>query len=61
MTKFQPATAYTDSIKRPDCPRCSTRMMLARITLARNKPTHDECTFDCPKCGNELTELCERK
>ena len=61
MTKFQPATAFTDSIIRPSCPKCGTRMMLARISLARHDPTKDECTFECPNCGNELTEPCERE
>ena len=52
-----PATPYDDSIKRPDCPRCGTRMILARFNLARDKPDHDRRTFECPECGNEISEV----
>ncbi len=61
MTKYQPATPYSDSIKRPGCPRCGTRMMLARIRPIPNKPDHDERTFECPKCGNEISEVVKFK
>jgi predicted RNA-binding Zn-ribbon protein involved in translation (DUF1610 family) len=36
-------------------------MMLARIASAKANPGHDDCTFDCPKCGNELIEMCNFK
>ena len=52
-----PATPYDDSIKRQDCPRCGTRMMLARFNLARDKPDRDRRTFECPECGNEISEV----
>ncbi len=61
MTTYSPRTTYSDSIKRPDYPRCGTRMMLARIASAKANPGHDDCTFDCPKCGNELIEMCKFK
>jgi transposase-like protein len=36
-------------IERPLCPRCRTRMMLARISPA---PDHKEKrVFECPKCN----------
>ena len=59
MTIYKPATPYSDSIKRPDCPRCQTRMMLARIRPIADKLGQDECTFECPKCENELTQQCQ--
>jgi predicted RNA-binding Zn-ribbon protein involved in translation (DUF1610 family) len=61
MTVFTPATPYSDSIKRPNCPRCGTRMMLARIRPVAGKSNHDERTFDCPKCGNEVIEVVKFK
>ena len=57
MTKFQPATPYSDAVKRPDCPRCGTRMMLSRIAPVRDKPDHCKHTFECAKCGNEVIEV----
>ena len=37
-----------DVIERPQCPRCSTRMWLARIEP--DEPGHDRRTFECPQC-----------
>jgi DNA-directed RNA polymerase subunit RPC12/RpoP len=34
--------------ERPSCPRCGTRMMLARIEA--DKPDYDKRTFECPEC-----------
>lgn len=48
-------------IGRPSCPRCGTRMMLARIAPMRDAPDHDQRTFDCPKCGNEMNEIIQFK
>ena len=56
-----PATPYADSIKRPDCPRCGTRMMLARFSPARDKPDHDQRTFECPKCRNRRSGVVKFK
>jgi hypothetical protein len=40
---------------RPACPKCATRMMLARITP--EKPDHDRRTFECPGCDHALDEI----
>ena len=61
VTKFKPATPYSDSIQRPDCPRCRARMMLSRIGTVPGKPDHEERTFECPNCGNELSDVGEVK
>jgi transposase-like protein len=37
-------------IQRPACPRCRTRMMLARIMPAR--VGFDFRTFECPECDH---------
>jgi hypothetical protein len=37
-------------IQRPACPRCHTRMMLARIMPAR--VGFDFRTFECPQCDH---------
>jgi hypothetical protein len=50
MTIFGPATPYSDSIVRPPCSVCGTKMLLARIEP--DKPDHDKRTFECAKCGN---------
>src|SRR5947209_16819273 len=39
MTLYKPATAYSDSIVRPQCSECGTTMLLARIEP--DKPDHD--------------------
>ena len=48
-------------IGRPNCPRCGTRMMLARINHMSGAPDHDQRTFDCPNCGNETNEVVQFK
>ena len=48
MTLFQPATPYSDTIPRPPCPKCSTKMWLARIEP--DQPGHDRRIFECPEC-----------
>ena len=53
QVKFTPSMP---GIERPVCPRCGTRMMLARISPVAGTD-HDKRTFDCPECGNEVTEL----
>jgi transposase-like protein len=35
-------------IERPYCPRCKTRMMLARISPEPDR--QEKRTFECPKC-----------
>ena len=61
VTIYKPVTPYSHSIRRPDCPRCGTRMMLATIRPVFRKPDHDERTFECPKCGNEISETVKFK
>jgi predicted RNA-binding Zn-ribbon protein involved in translation (DUF1610 family) len=46
---------------RPACPQCGTRMMLARIAPVPNHPDYDRRSFDCPKCGNEHSEVIKFK
>jgi DNA-directed RNA polymerase subunit RPC12/RpoP len=55
MTIYQPATPYSDLIKRPDCAKCGTGMLLTRIEP--DKRDHDKRAFECPKCGNKISEI----
>jgi hypothetical protein len=41
------------AIERPVCPRCQTRMMLARISLAGQ---FEQQSFECPKCDEVVTK-----
>jgi hypothetical protein len=41
------------AIERPGCPRCQTRMSLARI--APGPKGVDICTFECGKCEHAQT------
>jgi ribosomal protein S27AE len=59
MTLYQPATAYSDAIKRPPCPQCGSTMLLARIEP--DKPGHDRRTFQCGKCGHCSSEVVKYK
>jgi transposase-like protein len=45
--------AESRQIKRPECPKCKTQMMVARITPGRTG--FELQSFDCPKCNHELT------
>jgi DNA-directed RNA polymerase subunit RPC12/RpoP len=38
----------SQQFERPNCPKCGTRMMLARIEP--DEPDHDKRTFECPGC-----------
>jgi hypothetical protein len=58
MTMYQPATAYSNSITRPVCPKCGRQMMLARIEP--DAPGHDKRTFECAG-GHELSEVVKFK
>jgi predicted RNA-binding Zn-ribbon protein involved in translation (DUF1610 family) len=44
MSRLQPDTI------RPDCPKCGTVMLLARIMP--DIPGHDLRTFECPMCDH---------
>jgi hypothetical protein len=59
MTLYKPATAYSDAIKRPLCPKCGAQMMLTRIEP--DSPGRERHTFECPGCDNEVTETVEIK
>jgi predicted RNA-binding Zn-ribbon protein involved in translation (DUF1610 family) len=60
MTIYQPVTERSAAIIRPPCPRCGApRMMLARIEP--DKPDHEKRSFECPNCGNELSEVVKFK
>jgi predicted RNA-binding Zn-ribbon protein involved in translation (DUF1610 family) len=52
-TRFQPATAASNPIIRPECPQCGTTMLLARIEpLDQEKEMH---TFECPMCEHSIS------
>ena len=53
----QESTPTLLGIGRPNCPRCGTRMMLARINHLSGNPDHDARAFECPNCGNETSEV----
>lgn len=59
MTKYQPATPQTDALRRPECPKCGQRMMLSRIEP--DSPGYERRTFECARCGNELSEIAQFK
>jgi DNA-directed RNA polymerase subunit RPC12/RpoP len=48
MTRYQPATEYSNSIPRPPCATCGAGMLLSRIEP--DKPDHDKRAFECPNC-----------
>jgi transposase-like protein len=48
MATYQPATAHSNAIKRPDCPRCGVKMRLFKI--GPKKPGYELHSFECPKC-----------
>ncbi|MBR1229606.1 response regulator [Bradyrhizobium sp. AUGA SZCCT0176] len=45
-------------IERPRCPKCSNRMMLARISPASE--SYDSRTFECTKCDHTQTRTVAR-
>ena len=42
---------------RPACPTCGSRMLLVRIFP--DKPGHEQHTYECPRCADEITEIVE--
>jgi len=36
-------------------------MMLARVTLVRDRPDYDKRFFECVNCGNEISEVVKFK
>lgn len=45
--------------RRPRCPKCDARMLLARIFP--DNPGYDRRTYECPHCEYEVTELVKFK
>ena len=50
MTRYQPATPHSNSIKRPDCSKCGTAMLLFGIEA--ESPDRELLSFECPQCKN---------
>ena len=50
MTKYQPATSHSDSIRRPECSKCGTAMLLFGIEA--ESPGRELLSFECPRCQN---------
>ena len=50
MTKYQPATSHCDSIRRPECSKCGTAMLLFGIEA--ESPGRELLSFECPQCQN---------
>ena len=42
-------------IRYPNCPKCGTRMYLARLQL--EKSDHDRLSFKCPQCAYVEMEI----
>ena len=55
MTTYQPATPHSDSIERPDCPKCKQRMRL--FGIESEKPGFELLSFECPACHHIATAL----
>jgi Zn finger protein HypA/HybF involved in hydrogenase expression len=55
MTAYQPATPHSDSIKRPVCSKCGTKMVLFGIET--HSPGRELHSFECPKCQNIETRI----
>ena len=55
MTTYQPATPHSDSIERPGCPKCGTKMRLFGIEAER--PGYELQSFACPKCNHIETRI----
>jgi hypothetical protein len=55
MTKYQPATPHSNSIKRPDCCKCGTAMFLFGIEAESSG--RELLSFECPRCQNIETRI----
>jgi hypothetical protein len=51
--RYRPSTPTTEAILRPPCPKCGTKMHLARIEP--EKPGYETRTFECPNCEHSLS------
>ena len=59
MTLYRPVTFHSDSIVRPLCPECGTRMQLARIEP--EKPGYEIHAFVCPTCTQAKNTIAKIK
>ena len=57
VTTYQPATAHSDSMERPDCLRCGTKTRLFGIEPER--PGYELRSFECPSCHHIQTAIGE--
>jgi len=55
MTTYQPATLHSDSIARPACEECGTKVRLFGIEPER--PGFELWSFECPKCHHILVQV----
>jgi predicted RNA-binding Zn-ribbon protein involved in translation (DUF1610 family) len=55
MTTYQPATAHSNSIVRPKCPKCGTGMKL--FAIEPDKKDYELHSFECPKCHQIETNV----
>jgi hypothetical protein len=48
MTRYPPTTSASNAIIPPECPKCGTRILLARTVP--DQPGVELRTFECPMC-----------
>ena len=58
MTLYRPTTFHSDSIVRPPCPKCGTKMQLARIEA--EKPGYEMHSFVCPNCAHAKSTITKK-
>jgi len=59
MTFAEYTLENTPIAARPECPKCSAQMYLARIEL--EKPGFDLRSFECPRCRHVETAVVQFK
>lgn len=52
---YKPATPHSNSIKRPDCSKCGTAMLL--FGIEPESPGLELLSFECPRCNNIETRI----
>ncbi|WP_157100460.1 hypothetical protein [Rhodoplanes sp. Z2-YC6860] len=57
MILYKPATAHSNSIKRPACSKCGTPTLLFGIEAMPHDPDRELWSFDCPKCHHIETMI----
>ena len=55
MTRYQPATAHSNSVTRPVCSKCGTAMLL--FGTEAESPGHELLSFECLNCQNIETRI----